>query len=143
MYFLQGNLFEIPQRTHFWNNTKFPNEAIRHLDVSMLVSVEGDRAAVQRWLGIVPVFHMPIFGGWKKYAVIKPVVPQDIWFVGWVVGDALGLSHIPLQHQVRLLQGNGSAQFFAVNEHGEQIQLQLVGYGEVGKRGDFNKVPLL
>ncbi len=143
MYFLQLNLFETPQRTHFWNNTKFPIESLHWLDGDRLVSVPADETAVRRWLGYIPIFHMPIFGGWKRYVVIAPVIPCDEWFVGWIAGDTAGISNITLHTSVRLLQGSGPAQFFGADSEGQQIALRIVGYGQVGVRSEFSALPLL
>jgi len=91
----------------------------------------------------VPHFHMPIFGGWKTFVVIKPKIPQSTWYVGWVIGDFMGLSKIPLVDQVRLCRGPLPLQFFAVDSVGRQIDIDIVGYGSIGKAGEFAKVPLL
>ncbi len=144
MYILQGTIKEVPQRTHFWNNKKFTNSATKHLDSAQIITVDGDQNAVKRWWGFVPIFHMPILGGWKCYIVIEPAVPQDKWFVGWVVGDTMvGVSNIVLKNRVRLLKGANPAQFFGLNEHGEQIIIRVVGEGKVGLGGEFKNVPLL
>ncbi len=143
MYFLQLNLFESPQRTHFWNNTKMPIQSVHWLRSDAVVSVEADTTAKRRWFGPIPLFHMPIFGGWKQYVVIAPQVPQNEWYIGWLAGDVAGVSHITLSGSVRLLLGSGPAQFFGVNEHGEQIMLQEVGRGEVGVRSEHSALPLL
>lgn len=143
MYFLQMNLFETPQRTHFWNNTKFPTASFHWLEADDLVSVPGDTAAVRRWFGYVPIFHMPIFGGWKKYVVIAPTDPIAEWYVGWVAGDTAGVSNIKLSTPVRLLLGSGPAQFFGADKFGQQIKLKTIGFGEVGRRSEFSSFPLL
>ncbi len=143
MYLLQVNIFESPQRTHFWNNTKYTSEHVRLLDSRFFVSVAGVARSVRRWLWYLPLFHMPIVGGWREYVVLAPAVPQDQWYVGWIAGDALGISHIKLKDQVRLLRGDGPVQFFGLNEHGEQIVLHLIGEGIIGKRSEFSSVPLL
>ncbi len=143
MYLLQGNFFESPQRTHFWNNTKLPIAELSWIDASMMVSVTSDRKAVRRWFGLVPIFHMPIFGGWKEYVVVEPVVPQPEWYVGWIAGDVAGISHIQLNGQVRLLLGPGPAQFFGADGHGNQIPLRICGYGTLGTRSPYSGVTLL
>ncbi len=143
MYILQWNFFETPQRTHFWNNTKLAILGTHALDSTSMISVPGDSTATQRWLGYVPIFHMPIFGGWKEYVVIAPHVDQDVWFVGWLVGDTAGISRVTLRSPVRLLLGSSPAHFFGLNEHGEQIVIREIGRGTIGKRGQFSKYPLL
>lgn len=143
MYILQGNIREIPQRTHRWNNRHLSREDIGTFDPGMTLSVEGDREALSRWFGPIPLFHMVIFGGWKKFVVIKPKVSQSSWFVGWVVSDAFGVSCIPLTSEVRLGLGPEPAQYFAVDADGRQIDIDIVGYGSIGKAAEFSKVPLL
>ncbi|MEY2665719.1 MAG: hypothetical protein RLZZ480_824 [Candidatus Parcubacteria bacterium] len=143
MYFLQGNLREAPQRTHRWNNLHLQGDEVNGFDADMTVSVEGDKNALSRWLGPIPLFHMVIFGGWKEFVVIKPHVPQKEWFVGWVVSDALGVSKIPLHGSVRLGLGPEPAQYFGVDADGRQIDIDIVGYGTIGKAGEFAKIPLL
>ena len=78
MYILQGNFRETPQRTHFWNNTKLTVSDIEILASELFVTVAGEPHAGRRWFGPVPIFHMPIFGGWKKCIVIAPVDPSMI-----------------------------------------------------------------
>jgi hypothetical protein len=143
MYILQGNVREVPQRTHRWNNQKLSASALRHLKADAMVHTTADRTALRRWWGPLPIFHMPILGGWKRFIVIAPKVPQDVWYIGWVVGDTAGLSNIKLRGSVRLLHGPSTADFFGVNEHGEQIEVVSIGDGMIGKAGQYRKVPLL
>ena len=143
MYLLQGTLREIPQRTHRWNNTKHKAADMTFLRGEMMVNESADMDAKQRWIGPLPLFHMPIIGGWNEFVVLEPIVKQDIWFVGWVAGDAIGISQIQLQDKVRVLRGQSTVQFFGINEHGEQIHLQKVGDGIVGNSKQFGSIPLL
>lgn len=144
MYALQGSVSESPQRTHFWNNLKLTAEDVRFLETEGMVSVAADQKAISRWFfAVIPIFHMPIFGGWKEYVVVCPVVSQNAWFVGWIADDVIGVSQIPLTSGVRLLINNGSVQFFGVNEHGNQIYLEETGRGIVGKASvSHNTIPL-
>lgn len=105
--------------------------------------VEEDAAAVKRWWAFLPIFHIPVLGGWKHFVVLEPKVPQDKWFVGWIAGDTIGISQIELSHRVRLLKGPSGVFFFGVNEHGDQISLQKAGEGVVRTKHNFTKVPLL
>lgn len=143
MYVLQGNFREVPQRTHRWNNMHLKNKDISGLDAVLVETVPADERTSSWWIGPIPHFHMPILGGWKRFVVLAPKEPQEEWFVGWVLSDALGLSKIPLTHSVRLGIGPLPLQFFAVDAHGRQIDIDIVGYGEIGKAGQFSKVPLL
>lgn len=143
MYLLQGTFREKPQRTHYWNNKKYTAKHISFLSAQMLVTIEPDPVALPRWFGIVPIFHIPILGGWKKYIVLEPIAPQDEWYVGWVAGDTIGISQVRLTGSVRVLRGQSIVQFFGINEHGQQISVQKIGQGEIGKAGIHSHVPLL
>ena len=105
MFVLQGNFTEVPQRTHRWNNQHLNNYNVSQLKASQIIIVPGDPEAKQRWFGFIPLFHMPLFGGWTKFVVIKPVDEVAEWYIGWVAYDALGLSKIPLQGAVRVCVG--------------------------------------
>lgn len=144
MYLLQGTLREVPQQTHRWNNVKFSLQDITELQSEQLVTVPGDPSAVRRWWGPLPIFHIPLLGGWSKFVVIGSSIDQSsVWYIGWIAGDTAGLSQIALTSPVRLLVGPGSAQFFGVTDIGEQIQLKVIGHGRVGNAGDFGRLPLL
>jgi len=144
MYLLQGTLREYPQRTHRWNNQKLEPNDIQFLDSEMMVTITGQPSASSRWRYILPIFHMPIFGGWRNYVVLTPDVKQDKWFVGWVAGDEIGVSRISLDSSVRMLQGPHSVSFFGINEHGNQIQISDTGTGRVGRAVvEHQHIPLL
>lgn len=145
MYILQGTFDEVPQQTHRWNNSKFPLADIAHLQSELMVTVPGDPHAVRRWWGPLPIFHIPLLGGWSKFVVLEPISPVvGSWYIGWIAGDTqIGISQIRLSNQVRLLVGSGPAQFFGLGEAGEQISLAVVGHGRVGQSGAFAEVPLL
>ncbi len=87
---------------------------------------------------------MPILGGWGSLVVLTPHDPETReWFVGWVTHDAIGISRIPLTGQVRLLRGPNEVTFFGVDPEGQQIDIDIVGYGNIGRAGRYAKVPLL
>lgn len=144
MYVLQGNFRESPQRTHRWNNIHLAAQELHFLEDEQMVSVKEDETASARWRAFLPIFHIPLFGGWKQFVVLEPTSPQDIWFVGWVAGDVAGVSTIPLTGPVRVLRGASPVQFFGINEHGNQIDMVKSGEGEVGKVSTTHqRVPLL
>jgi hypothetical protein len=143
MYLVQFPCVDRPQRTHFWNNKNYQVTDIAHLDASLFISIAGDSKAVPRWFWLLPLFHIPIFGGWKKFVVLEPKVTQDKWFIGWIPGDVIGVSEIALCSSVKLLRGPQTVFFFGVNEHGAQIELKCIGSGEIGKDKNFSKVQFL
>ena len=144
MYVVQGNLFESPQRTHFWNNLKLRkfSDMVAISRYCTMLNFPGDPSASDRWLGLVPLFHLPIFGGWKKYVVLEPAIAQATWFVGWNSRDVFGISRVPLTGPVRLLIGKDAVAFFAFNTAGEPVELRQIGEGVLGQPGPFSKIPL-
>ncbi len=143
MYLLQGTFSERPQETHLWNNCKIDPEGDWLPNHNKTVRVTGSIfATTDRWLGFIPIFHMPIFGGWREYVVLLPADSTRKWYVGWQTKDAFGVSMIPVRGAVRVLRGPGDVCFFAVTQHGLQIPLKKVGEGMIGHGGEFAKLPL-
>lgn len=143
MYLLQGNVQELPQRTHRWNNLHLKNYSLSDLDSNMIERVSGDTHAHKRWFGIIPLFHMPILGGWKKFVVLNPKSYTQEWYVGWIAFDALGVTKIPVTGPVRLGIGPRQAYFFGLTKTGKQIEIDVIGEGHIGQAGTFSKIPLL
>ena len=143
MYLLQGNVREVPQRTHRWNNTHLNNHSVSDLHAKMIEIIPGDSLARRRWLGPLPLFHIPIFGGWKKFVVLQPKNHIHEWFVGWIAFDALGITKIPTQGPIRLGIGPRQAHFFGLTETGKQIDVDVIGEGYIGQAGEFANIPLL
>lgn len=141
MYVLSGTLRENPQRTHFWNVTHLRPEDVSHLDTSLMIHRTGIPGETTIW----PLFHMPIFGGWRNYVILRSVrddcsIP---WHIGWRSERRAGISKIPLYGLwVRMLVGPGDVSFFGISE-GRQIPLRLVGTGYIGDGGPFRKTSLL
>jgi len=143
MYLVQGSLRERPQQTHFWNNRRLSRAERNSLRDDLFLTLSGDPAARRRWFGPIPRFHIPLLGGWKRYVVIKPDIDDYIWYVGWVTGDAEGVSLLPLRGPVRLLLGPDEVSFFGVDSCRRQINLRLVGEGFVGAASpDHRQIPL-
>ncbi len=135
-----------PQRTHFWNNQKIHADEVAFLqEADMLLLFEGIPTATRRWLGKIPIFHMPLFGGWRDYVVVEPQAKlrRETWYVGWIASDdCAGISQIPLKGPVRVLIGKNPVRFFGLTEDGSQIRIKEVGRGRIGDRGPFRNVPL-
>jgi hypothetical protein len=91
----------------------------------------------------LPRFHIPCFGGWKKYIVLKPAQTlTEEWYVGWIAGQHIGVSRIPITDMVRVLIGPDDSTFFAVTQDGTQLPLQCTSEGEIGSGGLYRWVPL-
>lgn len=143
MYLLQMNISEVPQQTHYWNNTKMSSENIADFEADYMVTATGVEGAVKRWFGPLPIFHMPIIGGWSEFIVIDTVNQIDEWYVGWLLFDTIGISQISIKEKVRVLVGPRPVQFFGVDKNGGQIPIKISGRGKIGKAGDYSKIPLL
>ena len=145
MYLLQGTFHEVPQRTHRWNNYKVRvRTELAAISLLPRIRFDGDPAATERWLGFIPRFHMPIFGGWKKFVVLRPVDHDGEWHVGWMPSDdSAGISMVPVRGPVRVTIGGGPVSFFALTSKGVPLFLKQVGEGTIRNAGAFRNVPLL
>jgi hypothetical protein len=149
MYWLQGNYSERPQETHKWNYLSINlGEHFWITEKYPPVTIKGDPNArrVKYWRKLIPVFHMPRFGGWRKFVVLHPRqlhVPEgQEWYIGWRSCRDAGISMIPLHTPVRMLIGRKDVEFFALNAKHEPVELLTRGFGHVGKAGNFGKYPL-
>lgn len=143
MQALQGNFTEEPQRTHVWNNTKIRERYLFHCFQALSTLSEADNTALSRYVLGIPIFHVPIFGGWKNYEVLGPVSDSVAWYLGWHSADAFGVSRVPVKGPVRALRGPKSCRFFGFNAELEQIPLFQIGQGTIGQGGPFCQLPLL
>jgi len=148
MHLLAWSL-ETPQRTHFWNNRKLIWSQVKNLEKCKMVNCAGDPDAKQRWWWkIIPIFHMPILGGWKRYVALQPLerCRKTPWYIGWKCHDVIGVSQVPIQGPkgpVRTLRGPKNIFFFGVTEEGVQVPLKQIGEGIIGDGGPYKKVLLL
>ena len=139
MYALSGTLREAPQQTHRWNNMGLKPNQIRYLKPGQMVHASGSLGALRR---IKPLFHAPIFGGWRDYVVVQAESYAREWYVGWMAGDAIGISKIPIRGKVRVLRGPKPCTFFGLRPDGSQVRIVQVGCGRIGRGGPYAKVPL-
>ena len=146
MYVLSGvwlsRSCERPQRTHRWNCVRLSSHDVDELDDFDMVHRAGDRSARPRTFFGLPLFHMPLFGGWKNYVVLYAPSCVDDWYVGWITCDSVGISRIPLYMGVRMLIGPHPVSFFGVSvADGRQVRVQQAGEGRIGDRGVWRSVP--
>jgi len=154
MRFISGAFFEAPQETHRWNVHPLPYEYREAINYDIDAPVEG---VYEGFLGKSHggiLFHFPIFGGWKKYSVLEAtrINQNDVWHIGWFGENEDGslydfhVSRLPLKDsRVRMLKGpeGVTTKFFAIDEHGAQIELHVVGEGSIGDGGEFSRIRLL
>lgn len=148
--------FEHPQRTHFWNNKKLSAQEAERLDLRLVANVEGDPKAFHtRWVCTgwekiwVPIFHMPLIGGWREYVVIEAVDHTGPWYIGWIAPDVAGVTRIrrglwrEVRGAMRVLRGPDDVFFFGIDaDSGEQINVRVIGSGRVGHGGPYKHLPL-
>lgn len=135
------------QETHFWHGQPFPAE---RLDASLCVTVEGtDPSRHTNRLLPLPLFHMPVLGGWTHYVVLEAANDGRPWHVGWqhlhhpddfrascklnrlALGDArVRVLSLPTGYLTR---------FFAMDGSGAQRALRVVDRGCLGdgRHGDI------
>ncbi len=130
---------EGPMLTHRWNNHKLRPEEIAVLAPSLMATSPGDPNA-RPLNGLMR--HLPIVG-WQRYAVIKPVCHDQIWWhPGWHTPGLTGVSLIRQRGFVKALQGPGDTEFFGLDLLGRQIRVELVTQGKLGD-GQYPEVPLV
>lgn len=108
-----------------------------------MVPFKGIETEVSRFWFNIPLFHLPILGGWKNYVVLEPYCKAQEWHIGWISEDVSGISRIKVRGPARLLLGPCNVSFFGINTDGYQIAIQKVGEGQIGDRGKYAQTPLL
>ncbi len=143
---LAGAWDERPQRTHRWNWEALDRRTVEEaLIQGHMVEGRPDPYAGDRWLGKIPVFHLPFLpGGWRKYETLAPSRGYTkAWHVGWIAEDgAVGVSRIPTRGPVRVLLGPKGAKFFGLTPQGLQIKIGSIGTGTIGRRSTNRRYPL-
>lgn len=135
MYVLQGNLTDSPQETHPWHVKK-------HRWKSKGVLIKGDdvnskfgQSGISKYLGL---YHMPIFGGLKKYIVIENKKFKKYWNVGW--NNEMQILKI-YDSKVKLLPGKESYYIHALSDGSKEVSVKVVDSGRIGD-GRYKSVRL-
>ena len=86
MRFISGAPFERPQESHHWHAQRLSENEIRTVDINLAVIIAGnDRARINTGKG--PLFHIPLIGGWRNYAVLEVQSSASVWHIAWIVRD--------------------------------------------------------
>lgn len=109
-----------------------------------MVCVDGDIEESARFIHYLPIFHIPILGGWRRYVVLNPGAEIHEWRVGWCAGVVQGVSRLTVTGPARLLLGDSPVSFFGIDaETHKQIPIEIIGTGVIGDGGLYRDVPLL
>ena len=147
MYAGAGTLKEQAQETHRWHIQKLKPNLVSSIDVQQAITVESMDNST-RMPGYA-LFHLPLFGGWRDYIVLQ-AESNEPWHIGWYTqkdGNIIrfDIHKLPLQNEpVRMLKGlqDRTTTFFAVDQHGTQIPLTVLGHGRIGQTKKFKSVRL-
>ena len=154
MYLIAGTFSEAPQETHGWNVRNLTRDEQDHINYAIDAPVAGTyKGFLGKSHGWI-LFHFPVLGGWKDYAVLEVLgKPEDaVWHIGWFGENEDGskydvaVSRIPLTDpQVRMLKApvGVSTKFFAIDTEGTQLELRIIAEGCIGDGGEYKKVRLL
>lgn len=144
MYVLSGTFKEAPQRTHVWNHQTVCGRDIRYLSRNFMAHCKEDPHARGSHVLGFPLFHTPLFGGWREYAVLAPLDLDEEWHLGWCTWERAGVSQLVMRGAARALIGPSPVSFFAVShETLKQIPVQEMARGRVGDRSIYSQIPLL
>lgn len=131
MWFLGKFTFPL-QETHPWHvQTFLPKLGYKRL---MVKSKKTNlRFGHESRFGL---YHMPIFGGLNKYAVLEAHGFNNYWHIGWIGTNKSQIQKLPIrQSRIKLLRPkNGYFEAVAFDEYGRNIKLKLVGNGRIGDR---------
>ena len=143
MRVLGGFRSDVIQETHPWHVQPISPDDV---DLSQAVTIEPltDETVERSPTGpLQPLFHAPIFGGWKHYTVLGVDASSSQWHIGWIVREResrkltqAAVHRLVLEGDVRMLNGPRSKQtsFFAVNNEGVQLPLFVHGEGILGDK---------
>lgn len=140
MFVAGGCKLDSIQETHRWHCQKINPILIDH---NLSVIVEGtDNSKYTNRIFPVPIFHIPILGGWKNYIVLKAESNRSEWHIGWVhLRYSEGFIPRHSVHKLKLtndkirmlsLPKGHITVFFAVSQEGSQIPLTKIGEGFLG-----------
>ncbi len=125
------------QETHIWHVQEIPLDTFPS---ELGLEVEGTDASIygNRSYGLC---HIPLLGGWTKYAVLEAEQFDTYWYAAWKVlyksleKSFFHIQKLPIyQKQLRVLKGNRGIRriYYGFNSDGKVIPLRMVGEGTLG-----------
>lgn len=137
MFILGGFKLDSIQETHPWHSYRDFTEDDVDIQKTILTDGTDVNAHLTRH-GFV--FHAPLFGGWKNYSVYAPLSTSEPFRIGWITYENGGLREVGIHKllikngAIRMLDGPPTykVKFFAVDQSGNQIDIQKIGIGRLG-----------
>ncbi len=134
MFLLSGFKFPV-QESHPWHvkKWKWKENGVKVLgnDSQALFG----QSEISKYFGL---YHMPIFGGLKKYVVLENNNFKKYWNIGWD-------EHVQIlkiyRSRIALLVGKEGYNAFAISDDSNEIKLKIIGFGELGDR-KYNSIRL-
>ncbi len=138
---VSGAPLETPKRTHPLNRVALEQGDLFSLSPKWMIHCVGDANALKSD-GLRR--HMPLFGGWTLFVVMKPTNCNKKWRCGWKSGRDVGLSQVLIEGPVRMMIGPGDVDFFGIEADSEvQVRLEQIGTGRIGQKGPHSRILLL
>jgi hypothetical protein len=142
MFVLGGMKRDSIQETHFWHNQPIAKSDIDPL-LSVVVVGDDERTRVKtNRVFPLPMFHMPILGGWRNYVVLHVQSDVSYWHIGWIHrASPPGSRLLETVHRLRILDRRVKVltqsvgfitEYFAIGPQGEQLPLRIVDHGVLG-----------
>lgn len=144
MFVLGGFKKDSLQWSHRWNIQKHVDPKLFDERISLNIpgSIESKYYAGLEYLR----FHMPLFGGWQDYVIIKPedesIKDWQICWKGNYHHKSFQKSQFKLTTPVKMLKGPNDTDFYAFDSTGKQIALIKTDEGRLGD-GRYSDLPLL
>lgn len=129
MFLLNGGKLPL-QETHPWHCID--------VDTNLLIDkfgvvVRGNDSARFGHDAPFGLFHMPIFGGLRKYTVIEVGKFTDHWHVCFKGNTKAQIHKLKIKtNRLKLLTGKGKHWFFALTDSGDFLPIKTVGEGTIG-----------
>jgi len=140
MFILGGLNMDSIQETHYWHCSNIDPRMINN-NLGMLVHGNDPSTKTNKLLPL-PLFHMPILGGWKNYFIMKAAAEVKYWHVGWshleypvgfrastkvhrlrIYDKYIKLLNMPIGHETL---------FFGFDNNGKQIPVKIIDEGILG-----------
>lgn len=132
---------ELPQETHRWHCQAITANDL--VDETLALTIDGDDPSPRsNKIFPLPLFHMPVFGGWTRYVVVEVLSDISVWHIGWVHTECppgfklrSAIQRLPIRtRKIRMLKlphGN-RMKLFALAPDGTQLACRASGEGFLG-----------